>query len=397
MNILLVTNRYPRDSDDPAAPFVPDFAEALTALGVRVIISTPQYGTPSGGEADHVHRFTFESTTDETPIGSWNLLAPRTWSRVHRFVSAGERAADDLVVRYSIDHILALWALPSGWFARCAARRHQVPYSVWCLGSDINCWARRPVFGQITRHILRKAEWVFADGFALARAARRLANRPCRFLPSCRRLSRSLTAEHGLNGDRPYFLYAGRLHRDKGIYDLVAAYRQAKLAAAGYDLVFIGEGPELERLRLVAGDTIVGANIKILGRIPTPLLAEYYRGARAAIIPSRSDSLPLVFAEAVQNGCPVVAYDTGDLGLFIRRFNVGQVIAPGDVAALARSMAQYAAGDTTSMPGSEAMLEVLSPARAARKFLATIGTPVRVPPAREKAPGREISAGTELR
>lgn len=396
MNILLVTNRYPRDDEDPASPFVPDFANALTALGARVIISTPQYGPPSDTRSEHVHRFVFEPTADETPIGSWNILRPRTWRRIHRFVAAGEQAVDDLVVRYAIDHILALWALPSGWFARYAARKRQVPYSVWCLGSDINRWARRPVFGRITRHILRKAEFVFADGFALARAARRLSHRPCRFLPSFRVLTSPFSTEVGRRDGRQYFLYAGRLHRDKGVYDLLSAYQQANLAAAGYDLVFIGDGPELRHLQDIAEGTTSAANIKILGRVAGPVLAGYYHGARAVVIPSRSDSLPLVFSEAVQSGCPVVAYNTGDLGLFIRRFNVGRVVAPGHVSALARAMVQCAAEKKMDPRGAATMLDVLNPARAARKFLAAIGTRAHPPGPRDTAAIRELSLDTEL-
>jgi glycosyltransferase involved in cell wall biosynthesis len=227
MNILLITNRYPKNSDDPASPFVPDFVHALRGAGARVIVQTPLYGImPAKGDPD-VYRFRFGQDDSEEPIGSWNILKPRTWWSIFRFVESGENAVDELVQRYAIDHILALWALPSGWFAHYAARKWNIPYSVWCLGSDIHNWARRPLFGRLTREILTDARLIFADGFALAKSASRLSGRFCRYLPSCRRLGDLGPSAEAIKSGHPYFLYAGRIHRDKGIFDLLVAFYHA--------------------------------------------------------------------------------------------------------------------------------------------------------------------------
>lgn len=372
MNILLITNRYPRDDHDSASPFVPDFVRALTAQGARVIVSTPQYGPRPEQEDGEVYRFRFDTTLDETPIGSWNIFSPRTWPKIHRFVSAGEKAVDDLVETFPVDHILALWALPSGWFARHVARKRDIPYSVWCLGSDINSWARRPLFGRITRGVLRKADHVFADGFTLAKAARKLSGRPCRFLPSFRRLPADPLSTGAKTMPRPYFLYAGRMHRSKGVYDVLAGYNQAGLAGMGFDLVFVGDGPESDRLQLLLRDHALSEHVRILGRLPGKTLLDYYRDARAVVIPSRADSLPLVFSEAIQCGTPVVVYDTGDLGHFVRRFNLGAVVATGDVISLAQALIDVSVQEKTNLPGARAALEMLNPRRAARKFLRTV-------------------------
>ena len=129
MNLLLITNRYPKNADDPAAPFVPDFVNALEGQGTRVVVLTPLYGRGSNGEESEVYRFRFGQRDSDSPIGSWNVFSPRTWWRIHRFIQAGEKATDQLIERFSFDHILALWALPSGWFAHHAARKWKIPYS----------------------------------------------------------------------------------------------------------------------------------------------------------------------------------------------------------------------------------------------------------------------------
>jgi len=362
MNILLITNRYPKSPDDPAAPFVPDFVHALRSAGTRVIVQTPLYGRSPAEDGPDVYRFRFGQKNSEEPIGSWNIFQPRTWWRIYRFVESGEKTIDELMQRYPIDHVLALWALPSGWFAHYAAHKWGVPYSVWCLGSDIHSWARRPLFGRLTKEILSDAKHVYADGFALAKAASRLSGKPCGFLPSCRRLGDEVLSAGIDDLDRPYFLFTGRMHRDKGIFDLLVAFHRAMPDLPDTDLVFVGDGPELNKLNLMARGREFRGRVKIVGKVPATALAAYYRDARATVIPSRADSLPLVFSEAVQCNSPLIVYNTGDLGHFVRRFKLGEVVQPGDIRSLSCALVN---------------------ARAARKFLHSViqsagtGSPVR--------------------
>jgi len=369
MNILLITNRYPKSPDDPASPFVPDFVHALRSAGARVIVQTPLYGKSPVEDDPDVYRFRFGQKNSEEPIGSWNIFKPRNWWRMYRFVESGEKTIDELIQRHRIDHILALWALPSGWFAHYAARKWNVPYSVWSLGSDIHSWARRPLFGRLTKEILSDAKHIYADGFALAKAASRLSGKACRFLPSCRRLGDKVLSAKIKDLDHPYFLYTGRLHRDKGIFDLLVAFHRAMSDLPDTDLVYVGDGPELNKLKLMARDREFRGRVKIVGKVPASALAAYYRDARATVIPSRADSLPLVFSEAVQCGSPLIVYDTGDLGHFVRRFNLGKVVQTGDIRSLSRALVDISAVSRHESAGGAVVLDMLHPVRAARKFL----------------------------
>ena len=47
MRLLLITNRYPVNADDPASPFVPHFVNALRGEGVYVDVLTPDYAANS--------------------------------------------------------------------------------------------------------------------------------------------------------------------------------------------------------------------------------------------------------------------------------------------------------------------------------------------------------------
>lgn len=376
MNIILITNRYPQGPDDPAAPFVPDFVRALRKQGARVLVVTPLYGKVAEHDDPDVFRFAFGQTDSDAPIGSWSVSNPSTWVRIRDFLIAGQMAVDQALSHRAVDHILALWALPSGWFARRAARKWGVPYSVWCLGSDINVWAHRPVFRGITRKILGDAQHVFADGFRLANAARRLCGKAVRFLPSFRLLNIDLP-DGSADPAHPCFLYAGRIHRQKGVFDLLEAFTLAGSALGGADLVFLGDGPDLPKLEAAARHRGIVDRVRLLGKADSKSLARYYRAARATVIPSYADSLPLVFSEAVQCGSPLIVYDTGDLGHFVGRFGLGQVVQCGDVTALSEALVRAASGKHNIAPGRAVVLELLHPQRAARRFLKAIGASKR--------------------
>ena len=101
--------------------------------------------------------------------------------------------------------------------------------------------------------------------------------------------------------------------RDEG-YFLVSArllgYRRVDLAVEactrlGRRLIVTGEGPELARLRHLAGPSV-----DFLGRVDRAQLMELYAGAHAYILPGAED-FGIAPVEAMAAGKPVVAYGAG--------------------------------------------------------------------------------------
>ena len=66
----------------------------------------------------------------------------------------------------------------------------------------------------------------------------------------------------------------------------------------------------------------------------------YMRACDWLVIPSRIESIPLVFVDALHMGIPVVAAAVGDLDLLVTQYDVGVVAKPEDPAALAAAMRQ---------------------------------------------------------
>lgn len=126
------------------------------------------------------------------------------------------------------------------------------------------------------------------------------------FLP---RLEVQPTAEAGAGyrHPRPYFLYAGRLEKLKGIHDLVAKFRSYRNA----DLVIVGNGSLEAELREAARDL---PHIHFLGWIGHQNLRGLYREAIAAIVPSLCyETFGLVTIEAFAARTPAIVRNIGAL------------------------------------------------------------------------------------
>lgn len=364
--VLVITNRYPCDADDPASPFVPHFVDALSSCGVRVDVLTPRYThRPVCEEPEFVHRF---HTGASSPVGSWNLASPASWVRLRNFVTAGHELGRELCQANRYDHILALWALPSGEFAYRLSREFKIPYSTWCLGSDIYSWARRPIIkGQIAR-VLKASSHVFADGDDLCERVRNWLGISCRFMPSFRPLEGSLPNDVPLPNRAPRFLYLGRIHPAKGTGELLEAFAQVNQKLPGATLRFVGDGPALVSLRRQSQNSGTGNAVTFVGPVGKGEILAAYRDCDFVVIPTKSDSLPLVFSEAVQARRPVIGTAVGDLGSFIRRFHLGIVCDSADPALLSAAMLQMADQPVFSAEGRERLLKLLDPRAAAVTF-----------------------------
>jgi glycosyltransferase involved in cell wall biosynthesis len=132
-------------------------------------------------------------------------------------------------------------------------------------------------------------------------------------------------ADRSRAADGEYALYAGRLAREKGVADAIAACRRA-----GVPLVVAGDGPLSGALRAAhEGD---GPPVRFAGRVDAAELARLRAGAALALVPSRYEEiLPLAALEAMAAGLPVVASRAGGLVEIVPEPGLHP---PGDVPAM---------------------------------------------------------------
>lgn len=339
MKILLVTTSYPDVNAGEAAAgnFVVDFARNLVKLNAPTTVVAPaaEDRTSVEGGVD-VRRF----RVPRLPLSLLTPGRPSDWPAIVRTLLAGGRAVDRATEETRPDHIFALWVLPSGWWAMRAADRHNISFSAWALGSDIWTLGKVPLVRSLLSHVLHRAQWRFADGLKLGKDVETLCGRPCGFLPSSRSLDASCSKT--LRQRPPYRLaYLGRWHPNKGTDLLLQALDTLNDEDwARIDSVRIcGGGPLENRVRFDAERLASsGRPVNVGGYLDQDGARNLLAWADYVLIPSRIESIPVVFSDAMQMNCPVVAMPVGDLQELIGKNQCGTCSHSVDPLAFATAL-----------------------------------------------------------
>ncbi len=151
-----------------------------------------------------------------------------------------------------------------------------------------------------------------------------------RFRDDGRALAR---AALGLRHDEKAIGAAGRLVPVKGHADLLRAF--AKLDRADARLFILGDGPEGDPLRAMAGAFGIASRVRFLGHRDD--IAELLPGLDVFVLPSLAEGLPRVLLEAQACGVPVVATRVGSVADAVCPAS-GRLVAPADPAALAAAI-----------------------------------------------------------
>ncbi len=132
-----------------------------------------------------------------------------------------------------------------------------------------------------------------------------------------------------------YFLFVGRLVREKGVHELLAAYAnlEQKLRAE-VGLVFVGDGDCRRQLEKRAVSISPGT-VRFAGFAQREQLGAYYGLAEMLVLPTYSDTWGMVVNEAMACGLPViVSTATGCAADLVRENWNGMVITPRDIPSL---------------------------------------------------------------
>ena len=135
-------------------------------------------------------------------------------------------------------------------------------------------------------------------------------------------------------------LYVGRLSAEKGVGLLLSA--AAGLADVPVRLV--GSGPDEARLRHMADD--LGLHVSFEGWVDAGAVLAHMAAAALLCVPSVwFENCPTVVLEAMSLGLPVVASECGGLTELLDGGACGRLFAPGDAAALRRTLAEALADE----------------------------------------------------
>ncbi|NWF93577.1 MAG: glycosyltransferase [Syntrophaceae bacterium] len=343
MNICIITSSFPSHRDDLVqAPFVGNFIEGLKARGHHVFIFTQDRQGKKEEFLKDVKVIWFTWMTSPKPMVELNPLNPLDLIHILSLFYHGKRALLPFLRENRIDACLGLWVLPGGYFANYAYRKIGIPYSIWALGSDIQRYGGNFLLYRVMRRIVQEATGVFADGFDLAKGVEERFKKKCFFLATTRTLSSPLflkKEEPGKSGEGPYrFLFVGRLEKVKGIDLLLESAALLKEEGIRFHLTVVGNGSLGAMARDFVDRKGLGDWVTLTGNISDERLVSMYTASDCVVIPSRSESIPLVFSEALNFNKEMIVADVGDLGMLGRTYGVAWVVPPEDVRALKEMM-----------------------------------------------------------
>jgi glycosyltransferase involved in cell wall biosynthesis len=353
LDLLFLTQTYPRFEGDVAGPFIRDLARGLVRGGDRVTVLTPHAeGVPASWNDGGVAVISFRYAPEQHEVLGYgrSLEADETVKAGAAFAAplyalAARQAVRRQLAERRYDLVHAHWIVPNGVVA--AAVDPQVPFAIGLHGSDVFL-AEKPGVRLFARWALRRARLLTGCSPELVERVRALGFPAERsrvipygvdveaFSPAPER--RSLWRRRlGIPDAAPVLLGVGRMATKKGFQVLMEILPALLGESPDLRVVLAGGGDLLDRFREAARPW---DRVHLPGPVLRDTLPDLYRAADLFVLPAvhdgkgNVDGLPNVILEAMASGLPVVASGISGIPLAVADGRTGRLVPERDPQAL---------------------------------------------------------------
>jgi len=272
-------------------------------------------------------------------LGKYNCLL--NW----RVGKSLQRAHPELVVCGGYSYLAA-------WRAAAWTRQNEVPLLLWSESTALDARRHRRPVEAMKRKFCKMCVAFVAPGTAARNYLISLGAPECAiflapnavdvdFYARAAARARQCVGEIRSRYSLParYFLFVGRLVREKGVLDLLEAYSALDEATRSQvGLVFAGDGAARSQLRSRAAGIRAGM-VRFAGWLHREQIPEIYALADALVFPTYSDPWGLVVNEAMACGLPVLVSEAaGCVPDLVENCGNGLRLPVGDVKALVQAM-----------------------------------------------------------
>ena len=289
-------------------------------------------------------RFSYEVLASwRKRIGSYNALLNQGTSR------ALAAAHPDVILCGGYNYL-------ASWQALLWARLHHIPFFLWSESNLRDARGGGAIVGLLKSEFLRECEGFVVPGKAALEYLRTLGVKESAIFTAVNAVDNGLfaasaesarqdAARHRAQLGLPsrYFLFAGRLVREKGVFELLSAYAKLETSVRQeIGLVLVGDGSCRGQLEEQARRISPGV-IVIPGFAQREQLAVYYALGDILILPTYTDTWGLVVNEAMACGLPVILSEAAGCAadLVTENWN-GCIVPPGEVSSLTSAMRKLA-------------------------------------------------------
>lgn len=141
------------------------------------------------------------------------------------------------------------------------------------------------------------------------------------------------------------FVFAGRLLRDKGVYELLEAFKQVQASNPRVELVLIGDTDPANPSSLTPEDVDAArrcSGVQVVGHLTQAAVIEFMGTCDVAVLPSYGEGLPRFLLEAGASGLALIAADVPGCRSVVVDEVTGILVPAERVEELAEAMSRMA-------------------------------------------------------
>jgi glycosyltransferase involved in cell wall biosynthesis len=320
-NVLIISNMYPSKKGPTFGIFIKNQAKQLELAGISVDILAIK----------------------DPRMGKINVLIKYLllfFSFCINFTTKGWK--------YDIVHVHYLF--PTGILGLFYKRLLKKPLIVTAHGGDIDKMAKKNKFFRIcTETILRESDYIICVGdqlysnvindYSIPENKITVLNMGVDtrvFNPMDRKILRN---HNGISDSAKIILFVGNIIKQKGVMDLIKAYKNIKVSIPNTQLYLIGakKNPVFFNKIEEFIDENKLTDINVLDPKPQKEISEWMNMADVFVLPSHIEGFGLVALEAMASKVPVVASKVGGLQYLLAEGN-GLLVPPNNVIELEKTI-----------------------------------------------------------
>jgi glycosyltransferase involved in cell wall biosynthesis len=343
MKMLLLTSSFPRFGRISGV-FIPDTIRILNNQGVDIHILTQNCDSH---ETYHEVLWPGCQVTyfgwhgGDTPLVSlFKNQGLRGLFLALQYFLHGFKTGRSICGQWKPDILFAEWLIPAGFLARLLFFATKTPYCCRALGSDVYLAAENALLRPVIKNVAKHSSLLFADGFDLcARTSALSGGKSCHFAATARYLE-TKRSDFSFPDDSNRFTFCciGRLHPVKGQDILIKACDILRRKGIAFRCYLVGSGEELDNVKRLIESFSLQNDVILTGQLEDGDVTYLLQKVDCVVIPSRSESIPMIMLEAVTAKKPLILTSVGDMGFLAQKYKLGYIIPLEDHDKLAEAL-----------------------------------------------------------